>query len=228
LAAGGAFGWRYLRSSPSSAAPRTETADARPASTSSAAPAQTPSANGAFAADPKSLVPAQAPAAPASDSSSQTNAARPGTTPTAAGAPAPVVAKGTLVVVAPFQVDVSEKGQALGRGDAGGVSLEVGTHTLDLVNAELGFRTSQTVSVRAGQTVSVQPTVPRGTANLNATPWAEVYIDGERVGETPLGNVSLAIGPHRVEFRHPQLGGQMRTLVVTTQGTARLSVELKQ
>ena len=30
---------------------------------------------------------------------------------------------------------------------------------------------------------------PKGTVHLNATPWAEVWVDGEKVGDTPMGNL---------------------------------------
>ena len=96
------------------------------------------------------------------------------------------------------------------------------------MNSELQFRSLETVDVRAAGRVRVQPAVPQGTANVNATPWAEVWIDGERAGETPLGNLSLPIGTHQVVFEHPQLGEQTRTLIVTAAAPARLSVEMKQ
>jgi hypothetical protein len=64
--------------------------------------------------------------------------------------------------------------------------------------------------------------------NINATPWAEVLVDGQRVGETPLGNVQLTVGSHEVKFRHPQLGEQVRTVLVTTGAPGRLSVDMKQ
>ena len=35
---------------------------------------------------------------------------------------------------------------------------------------------------------------PRGTVNINAQPWAEVWIDGKKMGETPLANVSIPLG----------------------------------
>ena len=41
---------------------------------------------------------------------------------------------------------------------------------------------------------------------LNALPWAEVWIDGESIGETPIGKVSVPIGWHEIVFRHPELG----------------------
>jgi len=58
-------------------------------------------------------------------------------------------------------------------------------------------------------------------------PWAEVTIDGTSVGETPLGNVSIPIGPHTIVFRHPQLGEETRTVVVNAQAATRISVDLR-
>jgi serine/threonine-protein kinase len=69
--------------------------------------------------------------------------------------------------------------------------------------------------------------VPKGSVALNAAPWADVWVDGERLGETPIGNVSLPIGNHDVVFRHPELGEQRHTVTVTLNGPARLSVDMR-
>ena len=88
-------------------------------------------------------------------------------------------------------------------------------------------RAAQRVHVNAGKTTTTRIDVPNGTMSLNAAPWAEVFVDGERVGETPIGNLSRPIGRHEVIFRHPQLGERHETVVVTLQGTARLGVDLQ-
>ena len=62
---------------------------------------------------------------------------------------------------------------------------------------------------------------------LNAQQWADVWIDGERVGETPIGNVSVPIGPHEIVFRHPQLGEQVVRATVTAGEAARVSVDMR-
>ena len=67
----------------------------------------------------------------------------------------------------------------------------------------------------------------RASINLNAAPWAEVWIDGSRVGETPIGNLSVAIGPHEVVFRHPQFGEKRHAISVTLSAPVRLSVDMK-
>src|SRR5438132_1618344 len=81
-----------------------------------------------------------------------------------------------------------------------------GRHELDLVNSEFGFRTSRVVQVTAGKIASIKAEMPNGTIAVNAVPWAEVWIDGQAVGETPIGNVTVPIGNHDVVFRHPELG----------------------
>ena len=45
------------------------------------------------------------------------------------------------------------------------------------------------------------PAGPR--LNVTARPWAEIQLDGNPVGETPLGELSLAPGPHVVTARLP-------------------------
>ena len=79
---------------------------------------------------------------------------------------------------------------------------------LEIVNEALGYRATRTVNVAPGQVATVKPDWPKGSMAINAQPWAEVFIDGERVGETPIGSVPVPIGTHEVGFRHPELGEQ--------------------
>ena len=95
------------------------------------------------------------------------------------------------------------------------------------MNEALGYRATRTVQVSPGKVTPMRVDIPKGTAALNAAPWAEVWIDGERLGDTPMGNVSLPIGTHDVLFRHPELGEQRHTVTVTMNATARLSVDMR-
>ena len=144
----------------------------------------------------------------------------------AAAAPAEPAPAGTLEVVSPVSLNVSEGGRPLGKSGER-IQLSVGRHTLDIGREDLGYQTVQVVDVKPGRPYQIQPPLPTGVANLNATPWAEVWIDGRKAGETPLGHVQLTIGSHEVRFSHPELGDQTRTLVVTTGSVALLSVEMK-
>ena len=78
-----------------------------------------------------------------------------------------------------------------------------------------------------GETSAMKVDPPKGSLSLNATPWAEVWIDGERAGETPIGNVQLSIGQHEVVFRHPELGERRFTPTVTLSAPARVTADFR-
>jgi hypothetical protein len=105
--------------------------------------------------------------------------------------------------------------------------MAAGRHDLELVNESLGYRATRTVQVPPGKVALVTLDLPNGVVNLNASPWAEVWIDGQRVGETPIGNLGVPIGPHEVVFRHPQFGEKRHAISVTLGGPVRLSVDMK-
>lgn len=193
-----------------------------------------PSGNGTGAAAVKTQAEAAPPSAPPAGSAAATGApAAPAPAPPAAAAAEPVASApaepvtGSVTVLAAVPVNVGEKGSALGSSGTP-IALPVGRHVLELSNEELGYSATHVVDVRAGRPARVQVALPEGTVNINATPWAEVVVDGQRVGETPLGNLKLTVGTHEVRFRHPQLGEQVRSIVVTTRTPGRLSVDMKQ
>jgi hypothetical protein len=135
---------------------------------------------------------------------------------------------GWITAKLPFVVEIHEKGRLLGTTESDRVMLAAGFHELEFVNATLGFREKRNVQITPGRLTHLNLELPRGVINLNASPWAEVYLDGERIGETPIGNLSVPIGPHEIVFRHPQLGEKRHAVSVTTGVPVRVSVEMKQ
>jgi hypothetical protein len=145
-----------------------------------------------------------------------------------AGAPAPASpAAGWIAVKAPAEVQLFEDGRLLGSSRSERIMTAAGRHEIEVVNEALGYRVTRAVAVTAGQTASVALDWPSGMLAVNALPWADVWVDGVRVGETPIGQITLPIGSHEVVFRHPELGEQQHTAVITTNGPARLSVDLR-
>jgi hypothetical protein len=134
---------------------------------------------------------------------------------------------GWLTVKAPFSLEIREEGRIIGTTDADRVMLAAGRHDLELVNETLGYRSTQVVQVMPGKVASIAVALPKGTVNLNATPWAEVWVDGQRVGETPIGNLSLPIGPHEVVFKHPQFGEKRHAISVTAAAPTRVSIDMR-
>jgi hypothetical protein len=134
---------------------------------------------------------------------------------------------GWLTVTSPVAAQIYADGTLIGRTDGPRTALSAGRHRLVLVNDALGFREERVVEVAAGRTVSVQLEPVNGTLNINAQPWAEVWVDGTAIGETPIGNYSLPIGSHEVVLRHPQLGERTQTVMVGVGAPTRVGVDLR-
>ena len=123
-------------------------------------------------------------------------------------------------------VQVFEEDRLIGTNETERLMLPAGPHQLDIVNAASGYRARRTVTVMPGKVTAIAVDIPNGMLAINALPWAEVWLDGERLGPTPIGNVAASIGRHEVVFRHPALGEQRRTVVVPLTGTGRISVDM--
>ena len=145
--------------------------------------------------------------------------------PVSTATPGPV--SGWLSVKAPVAIEVRENGRLIGTTEADRIMMAAGRHDVELVNETLGYHVTKTIQVPAGKVLPLSIDMPQGSINVNAAPWAEVWIDGRRVGETPIGNLAISIGPHEVVFRHPQLGEKRQAVSVTLKSPVRLSVDMK-
>jgi serine/threonine protein kinase len=141
--------------------------------------------------------------------------------------PQGVPVSGWLSVVAPSEVEVFEDGRLLGTSQTDRIMVSAGQHTLDIVNEALGYRVTRSVTVAPGKVLPIRLEWPNGSLALNAQPWAEVWVNGRPLGETPIGSVEVPIGRHEVIFRHPQLGEQVVQAIVTATGPARVTVDLR-
>jgi hypothetical protein len=136
-------------------------------------------------------------------------------------------AEGGLSITAPVELRVFEGDRLLGTSAMERVPLAPGAHRLVFRNDDVGFAQARNVTVARGKAASVTVEIPAQRVAINATPWATVSVDGRQVGETPIGNLSLPVGPHAVVFRHPQLGEKSARLVVRANEPGRLSVDMR-
>lgn len=132
---------------------------------------------------------------------------------------------GWVAVASPFPVEMLEHDDVVGASGAAKVMLAAGKHDVLLRNESAGFETARTITVVPGQVTSVQIDPPKGLLNVNARPWADVLIDGQMAGQTPLSSLSLAIGPHQITFRHPQFGERTERIVVTARGVNHAAID---
>jgi len=142
-------------------------------------------------------------------------------------APQGAPVSGWISITAPAELQIFESDRLLGTSRTDRIMVAAGRHDIEISNEALGFRTTQSIQVAPGQVARLRPDWPMGTIAINATPWANVTLDGKELGETPVGNTSVPIGTHEVIFRHPQLGEQRITATVTANSPARLSVDMR-
>jgi hypothetical protein len=124
----------------------------------------------------------------------------------------------------PIELNVFDGDRVLGSTADGPIVTAAGTRQLEFVNAALGYRARQTVTVQAGVITSLALPVPMGRININAQPWAQVLIDESPIGETPLANVPVPLGQHQITFRHPQLGERREVVTVRADSVARVTI----
>jgi hypothetical protein len=134
---------------------------------------------------------------------------------------------GGIRISAPVEVHVLDGERLLGSSADGPIIAAAGRHEFEFVNSAIGYRTRRVVDVKAGEITPVSVAVPDGVLNINAVPWAAVWIDGTSYGETPLGNLSIAPGEHEVVFRHPQFGERREKAVVRAETTTRVTVNFR-
>jgi hypothetical protein len=125
------------------------------------------------------------------------------------------------------EMQVFEDGRLLGTTRTDRIMVAAGRHRLDLVSEALGFRATRVVQVPPGRVTPLAIELPRAPVSINAQPWAEVWIDNERVGETPLANVQVPIGPHEIVFRHPELGEKRHAVTITLGAPARVTIDMR-
>ena len=132
---------------------------------------------------------------------------------------------GWVDVAAPIILEVFEDGKSIGTTEQNRLLLKPGRHELTFANRDLDYTSTHVVEVEPGEakTVTIDP---RGSVNLNATPWAEVWVDGKKVGETPLANLQLPLGTHDVVFKHPQFGERRMTTTIRANAPVALSIDM--
>lgn len=134
---------------------------------------------------------------------------------------------GWLTVASPVALQIIEGRDIIGTSASSRIMLPTGRHELVLTNAEIGFTEKRIISITAGESATVKVQLPNAPLSINAVPWAEVWVDGVKLGETPIGNHSVRLGPHEVVFRHPELGERRQTVTVTATKPARVSVDMR-
>jgi eukaryotic-like serine/threonine-protein kinase len=66
----------------------------------------------------------------------------------------------------------------------------------------------------------------QGTVRIRVLPWADVEVDGELKGTTPLRPLTLSAGAHVLRFRHPEFLPLIKRITVRADETLTVEVDL--
>ena len=141
-------------------------------------------------------------------------------------AAAPAV--GWVVIQSDVELEVYEGESLVGSSRNARLLFMPGRHVLRLANRDLNVDATRIVQVQPGATASVPVRLPAGSLSVNASPWAEVWMDGAKIGETPIANYAAPLGSHEVVLRHPKFGERRRLVVVAQGQPVRIGVDLRE
>ena len=101
--------------------------------------------------------------------------------------------------------------------------LAPGVHELRFENKQLGFYGTRKVEIEPGKSATVTLTPGGSTLSVTASAPAEVFVDGQRVGDTPLVDYPVALGSRDIVVKGAA-GERKFTQTVTTK-PLRLEVD---
>jgi hypothetical protein len=131
---------------------------------------------------------------------------------------------GWVALYSPFDLVVTEGGRALLMDDRHQIMLSPGRHVLRLINRTLAYDAVRQVDLVPGEVTNLTVAPPPSTVTVTATEAADVWLDGARVGETPLNDLSVPLGTHELVIKRTA-GGERRMTVTVTVNPFTLHVD---
>jgi hypothetical protein len=120
---------------------------------------------------------------------------------------------GWVAIDSAIELTVVEGDRVLRPDERHQIMLPAGPHELRLTNRTLGYQETRQVEVVPGTVMRVEVLPAASTLTVTAADAAEVWVDGVRVGETPLNAAPVPLGTHEILVK--RAGGGERRVTVT-------------
>jgi hypothetical protein len=131
---------------------------------------------------------------------------------------------GWLHVSAPFEVLYSEGGRAIVLDERNQALLSPGPHDIRVDNRELAYHSVLHVEIEPGKTASISVVPAPSSLSVTASAPAEVLVDGQKVGDTPLTNVPVSLGTRDIVVKSAT-GVTRRFTTTVTSAPVHLDVD---
>lgn len=132
--------------------------------------------------------------------------------------------QGWLALFSPIDLKLAVDGKPVALDDQQRAMLPSGSHQLTLQSGALGYEHTQTIEITPGGTTPVSVVLPKTTLSITSSSPAEVWVDGERIGEAPITDYPVDIGTRSVLARSTE-HGERHVTVTATVGPARVSID---
>ena len=110
---------------------------------------------------------------------------------------------------------------------AGARQLAPGRHMLEVIRPGVLGVQRETVVIEPGETLRRAYAADEyGWLQVVVIPWAEVFVGGQPIGQTPMGKVKAAVGEHALALRHPEVEEQRQTVAIVKGETTLVRVAL--
>jgi serine/threonine protein kinase len=134
---------------------------------------------------------------------------------------------GGLTINAVPWANVYINGKARGTTPQTLEDLKAGTYKVRLQNPDFPVWETK-VRISEGKTAKVSHRFEGfGKIIINATPWADVYLDGTLKGQTPLTIEKVSAGKHQIKVSREGFTGYSKTFEISEGATKRFSATLK-
>ena len=133
---------------------------------------------------------------------------------------------GWLAVFSRIPLQIQVDGRVIGSTDDGQLMLPAGRHRVTLISEHYQFRQTETLHVRSGFVTSHTVRLPTATVHVLSAQGAEIWVEGERVGEAPARGLAVTIGTREIMARHPELGERREIVEVRAGDETEVTLEL--
>ena len=120
-----------------------------------------------------------------------------------------------VTILSPFEVSITEGTRTFRPDDHNEITLAAGPHDLRLTNRRLMFEDRRHVDLAPAERLTISVTPPQSTVSVTASEPAEVWVDGARVGQTPLADHVVELGSHEILVKRAD-GGERRVTAMVT------------
>jgi len=185
-----------------------------------------PGENVERAAGPVTTVPEAAPTTMEVEDRDPVDAAASAAETAAKPTPTAAPAFGYLKATVDPGIQLSIDGKSLPGPPFARLRLAPGSHEAAITGEFVGI-SRQRFSVEAGKTLDrLFAPGEVGYLKVIAIPWAEVFVDGVALGQTPIAKIEVVAGPHTVVLKNPQLGERTQQIVITAGETNTVRIEM--